>query len=334
MVMIDWSAPSDLGGLSISGYIVEIKGASGAFSKDLTNCDAETNTSIIQATSCSIPVGILQALPFNLLEQDSVFARITAFNDIGSSTASSEGNGGAVPIDADPPEAPSSFSRNDAQTTKTQVAFSWSPPASDGGSEILDYSIEMDDDNDDVYVEVATGVTLTSYIKTGLSSGVSYRFRVRARNLKDLGTYSAPFTIVAATVPSQPSPPVTTNDGETGIIITWSAPTDSGGITLDGYKVEIKTSTSSFELDSTNCDAENNSSIRDARTCTIPVDVLRDLPFNWGNSDSIFVRITAVNDVGDSTPSAEGNGASLPIAPVEPDQPTLLVRNDAQTSKT
>ena len=67
-------------------------------------------------------------------------------------------------------------------TTKTQVAFSWTAPVVDGGNTVIDYSIEMDHDNDDVYIEIATGVTLTSYTLTGLSEGNTYRFRVRARN--------------------------------------------------------------------------------------------------------------------------------------------------------
>ena len=40
----------------------------------------------------------------------------------------------------------------------------------------------MDVDNDDVYTEVATGITATSYTETGLIAGTTYVFKVRARN--------------------------------------------------------------------------------------------------------------------------------------------------------
>ena len=59
----------------------------------------------------------------------------------------------------------------------------------------------MDDNNDNVYSEVAAGVTQTSYTETGLSAGTTYRFRVRARNTIGLSVYSSVFSIVAGTVP-------------------------------------------------------------------------------------------------------------------------------------
>ena len=39
---------------------------------------------------------------------------------------------------------------------------------------VIDYAIEMDDNNDGIYTEVATGITSTSYTKTGLTEGTSY----------------------------------------------------------------------------------------------------------------------------------------------------------------
>ena len=86
-----------MGGLSIGGYKVEIKTSSNTFAIDTTNCDAETNSSIILATSCSIPVATLREIPFELIDQVSVVARVTAFNDIGDSNLSAEGNGAILP---------------------------------------------------------------------------------------------------------------------------------------------------------------------------------------------------------------------------------------------
>ena len=68
-----------------------------------------------------------------------------------------------MPIADVEPDAPTALTRSDAGTTKTQVAFSWSTPASDGGDTIVDYAVEMDANNDGVFSEVATGVTLTTY---------------------------------------------------------------------------------------------------------------------------------------------------------------------------
>jgi hypothetical protein len=53
----------------------------------------------------------------------------------------------------------------------------------------------------------------TSYTKTGLSAGTTYKFKVSARNSIGTGFFSTEFTIVAATIPSAPEAPSTTYDG-------------------------------------------------------------------------------------------------------------------------
>ena len=104
-----------------------------------------------------------------------------------------------MPIADVEPDAPTTLSKIDAQTTETQVSFSWSAPANDGGDAVIDYSIEMDDNNDDVFTEVASAVTDTSYTHTGVTAGETYRFRVRARNSVGFSPYSDVFTIAADT---------------------------------------------------------------------------------------------------------------------------------------
>ena len=81
-----------------------------------------------------------------------------------------------MPIADVEPDAPTSFVRNDAMTSKSQVAFSWSAPAVDGGDTVIDYAIEMDTNDSGSYTEVATGVTSTSYAQAGLLEGNSYKF--------------------------------------------------------------------------------------------------------------------------------------------------------------
>ena len=67
---------------------------------------------------------------------------------------------------------------------------------------VKDYSVEMDDNNDGSFILVASGITATSYVQTGLSAGTYYNFRIKARNAVGLSSYSTVFTILAATVPS------------------------------------------------------------------------------------------------------------------------------------
>jgi hypothetical protein len=64
-----------------------------------------------------------------------------------------------MPIKDVVPDPPTTFVRNDSQTTKTQVAFSWSAPANDGGDVVVDYLIEIDENNTGSFVQDATGIT-------------------------------------------------------------------------------------------------------------------------------------------------------------------------------
>ena len=40
------------------------------------------------------------------------------------------------------PDAPTALTRDDTLTDQTQVAFTWSVPENDGGSKIIDYSVQ------------------------------------------------------------------------------------------------------------------------------------------------------------------------------------------------
>ena len=112
---------------------------------------------------------------------------------------------------------------------------------------VKDYSIEMDDNNDSSFTLVASGVTQTSYVQTGVTAGASYSFRLRTRNAVGFSSYSTVFTIVAATVPSQPSAPTTTLSGDSAnVVVAWTLPSDLGGLSILSYKLEIKTSTATF----------------------------------------------------------------------------------------
>ena len=148
---------------------------------------------------------MLRADPFFIQDSQNIIAKVTAINAIGDSIVSSQGSGAVMPIADVAPDPPTSFVRIDESTTQTQVAFHWHAPANDGGDTVIDYAIEMDANNDNSYTEVATGVTAISYTQTGLTSGTSYKFKVRARNSVGFSVYSSVFTIVAATKPDEPT---------------------------------------------------------------------------------------------------------------------------------
>ena len=56
----------------------------------------------------------LRAAPFNLVDLDSVTARVTAVNAIGDSVLSSEGSGANIPIPPTEPDVPTSLIKDSA----------------------------------------------------------------------------------------------------------------------------------------------------------------------------------------------------------------------------
>ena len=70
---------------------------------------------------------------------------------------------------------------------------------------MIDYTIEYDNGVAGQYVTAAEGVANTNYIRSGLSAGTEYTFRVKAKNGVDFSDWSDSFQITAATVPDAPA---------------------------------------------------------------------------------------------------------------------------------
>lgn len=134
-VIVNWDAPAEdpftSFGASIDGYLIEIQGKDGLWYEDTTNCDG-SDPSVAIATTCTFTMIIMQAAPFSLDLADSVLARVTAYNIIGSSELSDSGNGAVIAITISP-DAPVNLLRDDSQTSPTQVGLTWEDGAYNGG---------------------------------------------------------------------------------------------------------------------------------------------------------------------------------------------------------
>jgi hypothetical protein len=75
----------------------------------------------------------------------------------------------------------------------------WDPPTFDGGTAVLYYRLWFDDATDGATFEVlGSAITDTFYVKTGLSQGLTYQFKVEARNVYGYSDYSETISIVAS----------------------------------------------------------------------------------------------------------------------------------------
>ena len=80
-------------------------------------------------------------------------------------------------------------------------------------------------------------------------------------------------------------------------MITWTAPTD-GGATITAYLVTIYSRvTGTMHAETVNCDGSNQS-IVSAKTCTIPLTVLKAPPFSIEVLDIIQAEVSAINAAG------------------------------------
>lgn len=104
----------------------------------------------------------------------SVSATVVAYNAYGNSLNSTQGNGAVIITN---PDSPLSLAENVATRGPTQIGITWSQGASNGGTSVIDYQVWITTGSNP-YTLVASGVTLTQYVTTSLTTGVIYTFIV------------------------------------------------------------------------------------------------------------------------------------------------------------
>ena len=97
------------------------------------------------------------------------------------------------------PSAPRSLTAAVAPTVgvgSASVRLSWAAPVSTGGSPLISYLVQRSSDGGRTWVCSTGSLSLSrSYLAGGLTNGVTYRFRVSARNAVG---WSSPSNVVAA----------------------------------------------------------------------------------------------------------------------------------------
>lgn len=83
------------------------------------------------------------AAPFSLQAGTSIFAKVSAINEIGESYLSQQGNGATLSISV-VPDAPVGLLRDEETTTTTQIGLLWSSGLSDGGQPLIDFRVWYD----------------------------------------------------------------------------------------------------------------------------------------------------------------------------------------------
>ena len=106
----------------------------------MVNCDG-SNATIVTAKSCTVPISVLRAAPFNLAWGTSVYAKVQASNAEGNSIQSLAGNGAVI---ITYPDAPLYPTINSALATATSIELKWNSGISNGGTAVIDYRVSSD----------------------------------------------------------------------------------------------------------------------------------------------------------------------------------------------
>ena len=205
-----------------------------------------------------------------------------------------DGDVSTAPTQAAAPTAVTATAGN-AQAT---VAFT--APTNNGGAPITQFRIQVRTGTT-VVQTVDVPATPTTAVVTGLTNGTAYNFRVRAITSFGLGVLSAPSnTVTPVTVAAAPGTPVATA-GNAAASLTWTAPADTGGSPITGYRIQVRTGTTVVRTDILTTPA----------TSATVAGLTNGTAYNF--------RVRAVTAVGLGALSAQSNTvtpATVPGAPV------------------
>jgi len=122
-----------------------------------------------------------------------------------------------------------------------------------------------------------TGVVASLYKAVGLTAGVTYKFKIEARNTYGYSVYSNELSILCATVPSVPATPANSNILNQ-VKFDWTAPAENG-LAITSYTVLIRSSDNQYTEILDYCNGAL-ASIMSTTECTIPLATLTASPFS------------------------------------------------------
>ena len=219
------------------------------------------------------------------------------------------------------PGAPTSLTAT-ASGTST-IDLDWTAPSSDGGSAITGYRIEVSPNGTSSWSDrvADTDETTTTYSHTGLSAGTTRHYRVSAINANGTGDASnvdnATTDAAAATVPGAPTGLTATASGTSTINLDWDAPSNDGGASISGYRIEVS---SNGGTSWTNREANTGSSSTSYSHTGLSAGTTR------------HYRVSAINSVGTGAASNVDDATTDDAAATVPGTPTGLTATASGTS--
>ncbi|MDE0356362.1 MAG: fibronectin type III domain-containing protein [Gammaproteobacteria bacterium] len=218
---LNWRAPSNTGGSPITGYSIQWSPSAGGPWRFLVPGPTGTATTYVD-----------KGLPPNTTR----YYRVRAVNAQGQGNPSTAVRG---TTDAARPDRPRNLRTPGAGPDS--IILNWDAPASNGGTPITGYTIRRSGSKDGPWMPIVpnTGSTATTYTNTGLQPATLYWYQVAAINRVGTGDWSFEFgTTTHPEAPDAPTGLTARPVGTARIDLSWSAPRDTGGAPILGYRIE------------------------------------------------------------------------------------------------
>ena len=279
-INLSWTAPADNGGASITGYRIDVSPNGTSSWTDLV---ANTGTTTTTYSHTGLSAGTTRHY------------RVSAINSAGTGAASNVDNATTATT---VPGAPTSLTATASGTTA--INLSWNAPSDDGGASISGYRIDVSPNGTSSWSDLVanTGTTTTTYSHTGLSAGTTRHYRVSAINSAGTGAASSTANATTPTEPGAPTGLTATASGTTAINLTWNAPSDDGGASISGYKIEVSSNGSSSSWSDLVANT-NNTTTTYSHT-------------GLSAGTTRHYRVSAINSVGTGTASSTANATTDP----------------------
>ena len=218
---LTWRPPSNTGGSPITGYRIE-----------WSSTGTWPGTFLLPGPSGTATTYVDTGLAPNTTR----YYRVRAINAQGQGNPSTVVRG---TTNAARPGQPRNLRARAAGPTS--ITLAWEAPASDGGERITGYTIRRRGPNDGTWITIPrnTGPQETTFTDTGLQPASAYRYQVAAINRLGAGQWS--FETSTSTYAQAPGAPVGLTAravGTSRIDLSWSAPRNTGGAPILGYRIE------------------------------------------------------------------------------------------------
>ena len=218
---LTWRPPANTGGSPITGYRIEWSSTGASPWNFLVPGPAGTATTYLHT---------------GLAPNTTRYYRVRALNAQGQGAPSNTVRG---TTNAARPGQPRNLRARAAGPTS--ISLAWEAPASDGGERITGYTIRVRGPSDGSWITIPrnTGPRETTFEHTGLLPASAYRYQVAAINRVGTGQWS--FEASTSTFAQAPGAPVNLTAravGTSRIDLSWSAPRNTGGAPILGYRIE------------------------------------------------------------------------------------------------